>query len=337
MSRFKKPWSGWYTSQFQMNPPLFDKDLRGLGHQGSKPAAVHPGFLGFNMFQHVSTHSRTTLRHLGSHAVLCFFFFPCTLFKCQRVMIFYQISSRIPQESNEHPRLPGLGSLLRNPGSYVDVILGCPHCSLSKSGRQSQQTFWLVKMDDCLPQQYVNYELIIFELQFPCPWFNLITSNPVQSTQNHIMPIHMGVSENSVPLNPMVLLIIIPIKWLSLGILTQHFQTNPHPYTEIGDRNVTWTPRDTSTNEAQVGDERLRCSGVKDSIFQPEIDGVRHGSFKRFYRVQSPLKPIGSMVLLYMVTWIPSIYPQCEHIYHTWILWEIEDWHRTKFTNMNKH
>ena len=26
--------------------------------------------------------------------------------------------------------------------------------------------------------------------------------------------LHMGVSENSVPLNPMVLLIIIPIKWL---------------------------------------------------------------------------------------------------------------------------
>ena len=25
---------------------------------------------------------------------------------------------------------------------------------------------------------------------------------------------HLGVSENSVPLNPMVLLIIIPIKWL---------------------------------------------------------------------------------------------------------------------------
>ena len=28
------------------------------------------------------------------------------------------------------------------------------------------------------------------------------------------MSTHMGVSENSVPLNPMVLLIIIPIKWL---------------------------------------------------------------------------------------------------------------------------
>ena len=58
------------------NPSPFDKDLRGLGHQGSKPAAVHPGFLGFNMFQHVSTHSRTTLRQLGSHAVLFTHFVP---------------------------------------------------------------------------------------------------------------------------------------------------------------------------------------------------------------------------------------------------------------------
>ena len=38
----------------------------------------------------------------------------------------------------------------------------------------------------------------------------------------------MGVSENSVPLNPMVLLIIIPIKWLFHWEYTQHFQTNPH-------------------------------------------------------------------------------------------------------------
>jgi len=30
----------------------------------------------------------------------------------------------------------------------------------------------------------------------------------------HIFRAHVGVSENSVPLNPMVLLIIIPIKWL---------------------------------------------------------------------------------------------------------------------------
>ena len=39
----------------------------------------------------------------------------------------------------------------------------------------------------------------------------------------------MGVSENSVPLNPMVLMIIIPIKWLFHWEYTQHFQTNPYP------------------------------------------------------------------------------------------------------------
>ena len=40
----------------------------------------------------------------------------------------------------------------------------------------------------------------------------------------------MGVSENSVPLNPMVLLIIIPIKWLFHWEYTQHFQTNPYDW-----------------------------------------------------------------------------------------------------------
>ena len=40
----------------------------------------------------------------------------------------------------------------------------------------------------------------------------------------------MGLSENSVPLNPMVLLIIIPIKWLFHWEYTQHFQTNPRGY-----------------------------------------------------------------------------------------------------------
>ena len=37
----------------------------------------------------------------------------------------------------------------------------------------------------------------------------------------------MGLSENSVPLHPLVLLIIIPIKWLFHWEYTQHFQTNP--------------------------------------------------------------------------------------------------------------
>ena len=39
--------------------------------------------------------------------------------------------------------------------------------------------------------------------------------------------VHLGVSENSVPLNPMVLLIIIPFKWLFHWEYTQHFQTKP--------------------------------------------------------------------------------------------------------------
>ena len=53
----------------------------------------------------------------------------------------------------------------------------------------------------------------------------------------------MGLSENSVPLHPMVLLIIIPIKWLFhweytlfSGILTQHFQTNPKILFLVGAR-----------------------------------------------------------------------------------------------------
>ena len=41
---------------------------------------------------------------------------------------------------------------------------------------------------------------------------------------------NMGVSENSVPLDPMVLLIIIPIKWLFHWEYAQHFQTNPYVY-----------------------------------------------------------------------------------------------------------
>ena len=39
---------------------------------------------------------------------------------------------------------------------------------------------------------------------------------------------NMGVSENNVRLNPMVLLILIPIKWLFHWEYTQHFQTNPY-------------------------------------------------------------------------------------------------------------
>ena len=39
-----------------------------------------------------------------------------------------------------------------------------------------------------------------------------------------------------------------------------------------------------------------------------------HFSDQRMLKVLINLFPIGSMVLVYMVTWIPSIYPKCKHI-----------------------
>ena len=44
---------------------------------------------------------------------------------------------------------------------------------------------------------------------------------------------YMVVSENSVFVNPMVLLIIIPIKWLFHWEYTQHFQTKPHGFSMV--------------------------------------------------------------------------------------------------------
>ena len=46
--------------------------------------------------------------------------------------------------------------------------------------------------------------------------------------KKHVVEMNMGVSENSVPLNPMVLLIIIPMKnGYFIGNIP-YFQTNPH-------------------------------------------------------------------------------------------------------------
>ena len=60
---------------------------------------------------------------------------------------------------------------------------------------------------------FVRWEHHLFRLGPSIPWRTVS---------------HMGVSENSVPLNPMVLLIIIPIKWLFHWEYTQHFQTKPY-------------------------------------------------------------------------------------------------------------
>ena len=54
---------------------------------------------------------------------------------------------------------------------------------------------------------------------------------------------YLGLSENSVPLNPMVLLIIIPIKWLFHWEYTQHFQTNPSTCTACAGLCTEWTDK----------------------------------------------------------------------------------------------
>ena len=52
----------------------------------------------------------------------------------------------------------------------------------------------------------------------------------------------------SVPLNPMVLLIIIPIKWLFHWEYTQHFQTNPNEADRIGQIHWVEFPNESTLN-----------------------------------------------------------------------------------------
>ena len=99
---------------------------------------------------------------------------------------------------------------------------------------------------------------------------------------------YMGVSENSVPLNPMVLLIIIPIKWLFHWEYTQHFQTNPYWIINHGsqvgpDRSVAvpflFEPSHTDTdNRRSVGSFRrpaVDSSGSWDCSHPSEVPSPR--------------------------------------------------------------
>ena len=126
MSSFKKSIgleSGWYTSQFQRTLPPLTKTCAVWDTRVPNQQQFIQGFWVSTCFQHVSTHSRTTLRQLGSHAVL-FFAFSLALILCQRVMIFFQISFRIPRESNEHPHLPGISGPWKPPPESM-ILRGC--------------------------------------------------------------------------------------------------------------------------------------------------------------------------------------------------------------------
>ena len=106
---------------------------------------------------------------------------------------------------------------------------------------------------------------------------------------------YVGLSENSVPLNPMVLLIIIPIKWLFHWEYTQHFQTNPcsinttptwhPPFTGFASAGLTsWCANQTasaSQGSSQGSSwESVDFSGSKDRRFIEKCDFVGWNSSK---------------------------------------------------------
>ena len=60
--------------------------------------------------------------------------------------------------------------------------------------------------------------------------FQQLSTANIVSIVNIVNIVNMGVSENSVPLNPMVLLIIIPIKWLAIIGNTNPTFSGPNPH-----------------------------------------------------------------------------------------------------------
>ena len=78
--------------------------------------------------------------------------------------------------------------------------------------------------------------------------YSIAMSEYFVKSEGYLHVQYLGVSENSVPLNPMVLLIIIPIKWLFHWEYTQHFQTNPFVESQTTQKNgIEWNRMDLST------------------------------------------------------------------------------------------
>ena len=66
---------------------------------------------------------------------------------------------------------------------------------------------WLLFYVDIDEYSHISQDKLVISMLLLCKTL------PVTNT-NVALGHHLGVSENSVPLNPMVLLIIIPMKWL---------------------------------------------------------------------------------------------------------------------------
>ena len=92
---------------------------------------------------------------------------------------------------------------------------------------------WPISVQVQVPQQPWSFWSISWRQLDTIPlrsitWTARETTASLPNKYEQVREYYMGVSENSVPLNPMVLLIIIPIKWLFHWEYTQHFQTNPY-------------------------------------------------------------------------------------------------------------
>ena len=115
---------------------------------------------------------------------------------------------------NWHAQTCSTGACRRTAGSLGRSCRDLkPPCSLARSHRAWKAWTYL----DILLS--VGYRSIPIDTSGNCGYCSRMPylSDPVRTVQmgtRSASIIKLGVSENSVPLNPMVLLIIIPIKWL---------------------------------------------------------------------------------------------------------------------------
>ena len=95
---------------------------------------------------------------------------------------------------------------------------------------------------------------------------------------------------------------------------TEHYPHMMFPFVPSDIPNFPWSNPSRSESD----------SGLLRQTLQPRRSRIPRKARRRSSgQAVCFLYPIGSMVLLYMVTWIPSIYPLYVsiYIYHTWILW----------------
>ena len=123
----------------------------------------------------------------------------------------------------------------------------------------------------------------------------------------------MAVCQNLVPLVNIKIAgkwMFIPLKMVLIGIdpypYDNHHNGKPSPF----DKPISITPKTlTPRPPSQVGTKSAPGSAAAIGKITQDPGPIRE--FKTGVPGYIIVLLIGSMVLLYMVTWIPSIYPQC--------------------------